>query len=113
MRRFGSPSRNGNAVYLGCGVKNQWGNIVVAFNADYTIVNGTYDTIDRVYNQTATRWGWGWSCTAPNFVPVKAREDGWGAATAKADSWVSNPLGSFDARVQLSVGGNSGWATSS
>ncbi|WP_017197467.1 hypothetical protein [Arthrobacter sp. M2012083] len=92
MRRFGSPSRNGNAVYLGCGVKNQWGTIVVAFNADYAIVNGTYDTIDRVYNQTATRWGWGWSCTAPNFVPVKACEDGWGAATARAHSWVQTRL---------------------
>jgi hypothetical protein len=104
---------SGYAVYRGCGVSNQWGNVYVGFNADFSVLNGAYDTIDRVYNQTATCWGIGWSCTAPNFDPVKVREDGWGAATARAHSWVSAQWGSWDVWVQLNVGGNSGWATSS
>ena len=104
---------SGYAVYRGCGVSNQWGNVYVGFNADYSVINGANDTIDRVYNQTATCWGIGWSCTAANFDPIKTSEDGWGAATARAHSWVSAQWGSWDVWVQLNVGGNSGWATNS
>lgn len=104
---------SGYAVYRGCAVENQWGNVYVGFNANYQIINGTYDRIDSVHNQTATCWGWGWSCLAPTFDPVKYSEDGWGAARARLHAWVNSPLSSYDVWVQLNVGGNTAWASNS
>jgi hypothetical protein len=95
------------------GSRHQWGNVYLGFNADYQIINGTYDRIDNVYNQTATCWGWGWGCSSPTYDAVKYSEDGWGSAKARLHSWINSPLSSYDVWVQLNVGGNTAWASNS
>ncbi len=103
---------SGYAVYRGCRVENQWGNIYLGFNADYEVWPG-YGQIDGVGNQTAGCWGWGWSCDQPWFEPIKSGSDGWGPGTARAHSWIHSPWGSWDVWVQLNVSGSGAWATSS
>lgn len=102
-----------SATFSGCGVSNQWGNVYLAFNANFESWAGG-GKIDWVGNQTGTCWGL--SCNQPTWDPQKTSSDYAGPAMQRIHMWVTQTVGvpfSWDTWVQLNVNGSGGWATSS
>ncbi|HIY64699.1 MAG TPA: hypothetical protein H9830_00300 [Candidatus Agrococcus pullicola] len=104
-------SGSGYANAVGCTISGWWGTVQMAFLADYTTVQGGPDHIVDTYN--------GWqqcviptTCSRPSEIQSKYYENSTPAYSRWA-STVTAPWGSWEVWMQLNVGGDSGWSTSS
>ncbi|MFJ4210484.1 hypothetical protein ACIPY2_18685 [Paenarthrobacter sp. NPDC089675] len=102
---------SGYSVNRNCSISNSWGVTAIAFVANFSILNGTYDTIDGVGATTQNCSGY--TCSRPEYVVQKFSEDGYGAAVVSAQSTVSGAGRSYEIWVALNVGGDSAWVSNS
>jgi hypothetical protein len=103
---------SGYAAYRGCQVDGVWGTVFLGACAmNFTIVNGGFDSIGD--------GGAGFQkCIAPTSCSTPSRvlysgQEGVGPAYSRWQGDVSAPWASWNAWVQLNVGGNSYWQTNS
>lgn len=96
-------SGSGYSRASGCSITNNWGNVQGGFKVSYTLVNGGRDYISSAGSPT-TRCVVG-DCNSYN-VTRKANEDATGKANAHFTWHYSNPLGSWDYRISIYVGGD-------
>jgi hypothetical protein len=96
----------------GCTISGWWGTVQIGFLADYTLNSGaTKDAIRSTYN--------GWqqcvyptTCDRPSEIQARYQE-GSSAAFSRWGSTVTSPVSSWEVWMQLNVGGDSAWSTSS
>ena len=88
-------------VYYNTGIANAY------FYADFTLVNGGYDYIDRVYDHKVTAFGG--SASEISLTLTKAKENANGKASAKLDfNYINfNTTASTTCWLKLTVGGDS------
>lgn len=105
-------SGSGYQSFTGCTISGWWGTVQIAFVASYTLVNGGPDYISA----SGTTWQqcvFPTTCTSPHYSIKKWNEDVNGPAVLRGTSDVTASWGSWQVWMQLNVGGDSGWDTSS
>jgi hypothetical protein len=106
-------SGSGYSNATGCQIDGIWGTVLIgAANMSYTLVNGAADKI--------TGYGYGYqkcyfptTCSSPTKVASSYQEVGSAQAYAKYQADVSATSGSWNVWVQLNVGHDTAWETTS
>lgn len=108
-----TSSGNPNNSYAdGCTISGWWGTVQIAFLADYTLNSGsTKDVIRRTYNGWQ-QCVWPTTCDRPSEIQSSYQE-GSSAAFSRWGSTVTSPGASWEVWMQLNVGGDRAWSTSS